>query len=133
MKIKNIALLLVLILVSASTYGAASYEFRNRNRDNDYLGSSTWKTNGGISVTSPPIAGSIVYVTSGTGYDTLITVANDVSVDYRTLIFKAQASSSFKFYTAGNAHMFEMPYSSGGYMPTPRLSSRMGLLQHLLR
>ncbi len=121
MKIKNIALLLVLMLASASTYGAASYEFRNRNRDNDYLGSSTWKTNNGVTVTSPPIAGSIVYVTSGTGYDTLITVANDVSVDYRTLIFKAQASSSFKFYTTGNAHTFEMPYSSGGLYANPAL------------
>ena len=121
MKIKNIVLLLVLMLVGVSAYGAASYEFRNRNRDNDYLGSSTWKTNGNVSVSSPPIAGSIVYVTSGTGYNTLITVANDVSVDYRTLIFKAQPSSSFKFYTTGNAHTFEMPSSSGGLYAKPAL------------
>ncbi len=121
MKIKDIALLLALMLVSVSAYGVDSFEFRDRKKDNDYLGATTWKTNNNSYVSIPPTPGNRVYVTSGTGFDTLITVTNDVSVDYERLIFKAQPSSSFKFYTTGNAHTFEMPYSSGGLYSNPAL------------
>ena len=97
---------------------AATYEFRNRNKDNDYLDSSTWKTNNGVNVATSPGSGDAAYVTSGTGYDVKVTVPGDVSVDLGYLVFKAQKSSSFKFYTTGDAHTFEEPYSSGGRYST---------------
>ena len=103
--------------VIVSAHGA-TYEFINRNRDNDYLGSSTWKTNNGISVATSPGPGDGTYVTSGTGHDVKVTVPGDVSVDLGYLVFKAQPSSSFKFYTTGDAHTFELPYSEGGMYST---------------
>ena len=106
-----VASLLMLVAVSAES---GVYEFRDRTVDNDYLGTTTWKVSGVGNVTVPPGAGDTVYVTSGTGHDTLVSVTNNVSVDYRTLYFKAQPSSSFRFFTTDDAHTFAMPYSSGG-------------------
>ena len=111
-------ILAVCALVVADLAYAATYEFRDRNRDNDYLGSSTWKTNNGISVATSPGSGDAAYVTSGTGHDVKVTVPGDVSTDFNYLVFKAQDSSSFKFYMTGNAHTFELPYSEGGKYST---------------
>ena len=119
MRIKQIVFMCALMLAGVCAYGAV-YEFRNRNLDQDYLGPSTWKLSDGTLMQTPPASGDTVFVTSGTGHDTLVSVTNDVSVDYYRLIFKAQPSSSFRFFTAGDAHTFEMPVSSGEqYYSTP--------------
>lgn len=109
---RNILCVLAISFAGAYACGAAGFEFQNRNLDQDYFGPDTWRTGDGVT-NLPPASGDAVYVTSGTGYDTTVTVTNDVSVDYKYLVFKAQPSSSFKFLTAGDAHTFEMPYSDG--------------------
>lgn len=111
--VRNV-LCFIVISFAGGYASSAQYEFRDRKVDNDYLGATTWKTNNGVNVVFPPQSGDTVYVTSGTGYDTVVSVTNDVSVDYKRLVFKAQPSSSFKFYTSGDASTFEMPYSEGG-------------------
>ena len=115
--LSRIALVVCFVAVT-SAWAGDTYEFRNRNVDNDYLGATTWKTNFQYYTTTQPGSGDRPYVTSGTGHDVEVTVTNDVSVDYEYLVFKAQKSSSFKFYTTGNAHAFEMPYSEGGMYET---------------
>lgn len=113
MRIKQIGFMFALMFAGVCAYGAV-YEFRNRNIDNDYVGSSTWKLSDGTLTNMPPASGDGAYVTSGTGHSTLVSVTKDVSTDCKYMVFKAQPSSSFKFYTSGDASTFEMPYSEGG-------------------
>ncbi|MBQ6915095.1 MAG: hypothetical protein IJQ65_05190, partial [Kiritimatiellae bacterium] len=113
MRIKQIGFMFALMFAGVCAYGAVS-EFRNRNIDNDSVGSSTWKLSDGTLTNMPPASGDGAYVTSGTGHSTLVSVTKDVSTDCKYMVFKAQPSSSFKFYTSGDASTFEMPYSEGG-------------------
>ena len=75
---------------------AASYEFVNRNADVNYLDKNYWK-HGSYSKDSLPGTGDNVYVTSGTGHDTTVSVTGSVAEAYGHLMFKAQSSSSFLF------------------------------------
>lgn len=88
----------VLILVGFVSLRAqaATYEFANRNADVDYLDLKYWRV-GAATPAALPGSNDVVFVTSGTGYNTKVTVTDDVREAYLYGVFKAQPSSSFLF------------------------------------
>lgn len=95
-KIRFILALVGLVGLVSPRAWAATYEFANRNADVNYLDVKYWKVGGATPATLPG-SDDILYVTSGTGYNTKVSVTNDVREAYRYVVFKAQSSSSFLF------------------------------------
>ena len=88
---------------------AVTCELKSKTSDMDFL-TETWWTDNHL-----PISGDNVILESSD--DIAAYVSGDVSIDYRTMQFKANRSSSLRFY--GNlGYVFEMPASSQGVYPS---------------
>ena len=88
--------ILILVGLVSLRAQAATYEFANRNADVDYLDLKYWRV-GAATPAALPGSNDAVYVTGGTGYNTKVTVTDDVREAYLYGVFKAQPSSSFLF------------------------------------